>query len=204
MSDFDLDRLGSVWRQPPDPAEMERLQRTAAAVSRRARISQIFDIVAGIAVSTVVIFLVWANPTFDTFLMGGAAILVLLGSNMRLRRLRQVELRNLTGTTEDMLDQSIERVRTTLRHNRFTLIALGPALFLGYLLATAARQQIGPLVGAMRDPTLFRIVALGAAFAFVAGSVIALIFAMRRHRSELQRLTAMRESYRQERESTAP
>ena len=37
MSDFDLDRLGDVWRQQPDPAEMERLQRTAAAVSRRAR-----------------------------------------------------------------------------------------------------------------------------------------------------------------------
>ena len=33
MSDFDLDRLGDVWRQQPDPAEMERLRRTAIAVA---------------------------------------------------------------------------------------------------------------------------------------------------------------------------
>jgi len=204
MSDFDLDRLGDVWRRQPDPAEMERLQRSAAAVSRRARISQILDIVAGVVVSAVVIFLVWMNPTFNTFLMGGAAILVLLGSNVRLRKLRQVELRSLTGNTEEMLDQSIERLRTTLRHNRFTLVALGPALFLGYLLASAARQQIGSFVGGMRDPTLFRLVSLGGAIAFIAVSVIVLILAMRRQRSELERLTAMRESYRQERESTAP
>jgi hypothetical protein len=204
MSDFDLDRLGDVWRQQLDPAETERLQRTAAAVSRRARISQIFDIVAGVAVSAVVIFLVWMNPTFNTFLMGGAAILVLLGSNIRLRKLRQVELRSLTGTTEDMLDQSIERVRTALRHNRFTLLAGGPALVLGYLLASAASRQIGSLVGAISDPTMFRIILLGGALAFIAGSVIFLIFAMRRQRSELERLTAMRESYRRERESTAP
>ena len=204
MTDFDIDRLGDVWRQQPDPAEMERLQRTAAEVSRRARVSQILDIIAGVAVSLVVIFLVWTNPTFNTFLMGGAAILVLLGSNVRLRKLRQVELRSLTGTTEDMLDQSIERVRTTLRHNRFTLLAMGPALVLGYLLASAAGRQVGSFVGAMRDPTLFRIVWLGAALAFIAGSATVLVFRMRRQRSELDRLTAMRESYRQERDSTAP
>ena len=47
MSDFDLDRLGDVWRQQPDPAEMERLQRTAIAVARRARLSAILDICVG-------------------------------------------------------------------------------------------------------------------------------------------------------------
>ena len=29
MSDFDLDRLGGVWRQQPDPAELEALRRSA-------------------------------------------------------------------------------------------------------------------------------------------------------------------------------
>ena len=47
MTDFDLDRLGDVWRQQPDPAEMERLQRSAAAVSRRARWAQLVDIARG-------------------------------------------------------------------------------------------------------------------------------------------------------------
>ena len=44
MSDFDLDRLGDVWRQQPDPAEMERLQKSAAAVARRARRAQVVDV----------------------------------------------------------------------------------------------------------------------------------------------------------------
>jgi hypothetical protein len=202
MTDFDLDRLGDVWRQQPDPAEMERLQRTAAAVSRRARISQILDIVAGIAISAVVIFLVWTNPRFETFLMGAAAILVLLGSNIRQRTLRQVELKSLAGTTEDMLDQSIERVGTTLRHNRFTLIALGPTMVVGVLLASAA-DRAGSMLSLVGDPTV-RMLWLGATVIVIAGIFVALFLAVRRGQRELDRLQAMRESYRQERESSAP
>ena len=205
MSDFDLDRLGDVWRRQPDPAEMERLRRTAAAVSRRARFAQILDLVAGVTISAVVILLVWTNPRFETFLMGAAAILVLLGSNIRLRKLRQVELRSLTGTTEDMLDQSIERVRTTLRHNRFTLIAMGPALIVGYLLAsTADAERVNSLVRAMGDMTMFRVAWIGGTIVVVAAMFLVPIAAIRRQRSELERLTAMRETYRQERESSAP
>jgi hypothetical protein len=203
MTDFDLDRLGDVWRQQPDPAEMERLQRTAAAVSRRARISQILDIVAGVVISAVVIVLVWTNPRFETFLMGAAAILVLLGSNIRLRKLRQVELRSLAGTTEDMLDQSIERVSTTVRHNRFTLIALGPTMVVGVLFASAAdRGGRSPL--ALVGAPMVRMLWLGATIVVIAGIVVALVLAVRRGRRELERLQAMRESYRQERESSAP
>jgi len=90
MSDFDLERLGDVWRQQPDAAEMERLQRTAAAVSRRARYSQIVDVAAAVAIAGVVISLVASNPRGDAVLMGTAAILVLLYSNFRQRKLRQV------------------------------------------------------------------------------------------------------------------
>ena len=36
MSEIDLDHLGDVWRAQPDPAEIERLRRSAEAV-RRAR-----------------------------------------------------------------------------------------------------------------------------------------------------------------------
>jgi hypothetical protein len=198
MTDFDLDRLGDVWRQKLDPAEMERLQRTAAAVGRRARIAQILDILAGAAVSVVVIFLVWTNPRFETFLLGGAAILVLLVSNMRLRKLRQVELRSLAGSTEDMLDQSINRLETTLKYKRFSLIATGPALVVGFLLAWAA----GAYPGVMVLPAL-RLVWRGTTIALLAGVVVFLVIAIRRERRELQRLRAMRESYRLEGESSA-
>lgn len=199
MTDFDLDRLGDVWRQQPDPAEMERLQRTAAAVSRRARFSQILDIFAGVAVSVVVIFLVWTNPRFETFLIGGAAILVLLGSNIRLRKLRQVELRSLTGSTEDMLDQSINRLETAIRHKRISLILIGPGLILGALLAWAAGAS-----PAMLGVPTFRMVWRGTTIAVLAGIILFLIVAIRRERRELGRLNAMRESYRLERESSAP
>ena len=124
MTDFDLDRLGDVWRQQPDPAELERLQKSAATVARRARISQVTDIVVAVAVAAVVIFLVASNPRPVTVAVGGAAILVLLVGNIRLRRVRQIELKHLAGGTEEMLDQSIIRAETTVRHHRFSLLGL--------------------------------------------------------------------------------
>jgi protein-S-isoprenylcysteine O-methyltransferase Ste14 len=204
MTDFDLDRLGGVWRQQPDPEEMARLQRTAAAVNRRARLSRILDVAAGVVVSVAVILLVLSNPQIETFMMGAAAILVLLGSNIRQRKLRQVELKGLTGSTEDMLDQSIERVETQVRHNRFTLIAMGPVFAIAVLFAAAAERQPGSLMGRLSGAPLFRILWLGAWVAAIGCLLVFLIYAIRRGRRELERLAAMRESYRKEGESTAP
>src|SRR6476619_571627 len=133
MNDFDLDRLGDVWRQQPGPAEMERLQKSAAAVARRARLAQVTDIAVALAVAGVVIFLVASNPKPGTVLIGSAAILVLLFSNIRLRKVRRIELEQLTGGTEEMLDQSIARVETTLRHLRVSVIGFPVAAVLGAL-----------------------------------------------------------------------
>jgi hypothetical protein len=203
MTDFDLERLGDVWRQQPDPAEMERLQRSAAAVSRRARLSQIVDNLVAVAVTAVVIILVFANPRREAFLMGGAAILLLLYGTVRQRKLRQVELKSLTGTTEAMLQQSIERVETTLKHNRFTLVVLGPGVLVGIAFAAAA---IGPhgtfILPAVRDLPLVRTVFQGASVAVLAAFALFMVVAMRRGRRELERLKAMRQSYREEHEST--
>jgi len=201
MTDFDLDRLGDVWRQQPDAAEMERLQRSAAAISRRARFSQIIDIAAAVATAAVVIVLVNANPRTDAFLLGGAAILVLLYGNIRQRRLRQVELRSLAGSAENMLQQSVERVETTLKHNRLALLALGPACLVGVLFGLAAIGRSG--VSAIRDTPLLRALLLGGAFAALIAFSLFMIFAIRRGRRELERLEAMREAYRHEHESAA-
>ena len=195
MNEFDLDRLGDVWRQQPDPAEMERLQKSAAAVARRARITQVTDIVAAIAVAAVVIFLVANNPKPATVFVGGAAILVLLVSNIRLRRVRRIELGHLTGSTEEMLDQSIVRAEATLRHHRFGLIGSGPAFAFGIIVAAVTRgRDLLPLIqGGL-------LVALGVAV--VAGAFLYSLRGMRRARRELDRLRVMREAYRSERESS--
>lgn len=205
MTDIDLERLGDVWREQPDPAELERLKRSAGAVARRARLAQIVDVVAGIAVATVVVLLVLSNPKTQTLVMGAAAILVLLGSNVRLRRLRQVELRSLTGGTEDMLDQSIDRIETTLKHNRFSLIAIGPCIIVGILVAAFADgRRVGMLIPALRDAPLLRILWNGLFVAVLAVGAVFIALAIKRGKRELERLRVMRESYRHERESTAP
>lgn len=205
MTDFDLDRLGDVWRAQPDPAEIARLQRTAMAVSRRARWSQVVDIGAAIAVIAVVIFLVASNPKAETVLIGSAAVLVLLYSNVRLRRVRQVELKSLTGSTEEMLNQSIDRIDKTIRYNRFSLFAMGPGLLVGVLVAAAAVEKRGgaSIFGALYDEFAFLYLWRGVTIALLVGGVVFVSLAIRRGRRELERLVEMRNSYRQEHESSS-
>lgn len=199
MSDFDLDRLGDVWRQQPDPAEMERLQRSATAVARRARLAQVTDIVVAVAVAAVVVFLVASNPKPATILMGAAAILVLLFSNIRLRKVRRIELEHLTGGTEEMLDQSIVRVETTLRHLRVSVISFPVAAVVGALVAYAAQGR--RILDAAQDWPL-RSLLLPLGIVVVVGVMVFALRAIKRGRKELERLEAMREAYRREREST--
>ncbi len=200
MSDFDLDRLGDVWRQQPDPAEMERLQKSAAAVAARARRAQVVDVAAALLVSGVVIFLVAANPKPGTFLMGAAVIVILLAGNIRLRRVREIELRNLTGSTEEMLDQSINRMETTARYQRFVALGIAPAAAMGALVAWAAQGR--QLVPALQSGSPLRILWVVLGVAVLAGGIVYALRAMKRAKLELERLRAMREAYRRERDST--
>lgn len=199
MTDFDLDRLGDVWRQP-DPAEMERLQKSAAAVARRARFAQVIDVGAALLVSTVVIILVAANPRLGTVLMGMAGILILLAGTIRLRRVRQVELRNLTGGTEEMLDQSITRVETTVRHHRHGALIAGPGFVLGILIAWGTQGR--NLLSLFQNGSPLRILWLALGLALVAGVIVYSLRAMKRAQRELEHLRTMRQAYRREREST--
>ncbi|HTU12454.1 MAG TPA: hypothetical protein VMG08_16305 [Allosphingosinicella sp.] len=203
MTDFDLDRLGDVWRQDPDPGETERLRKSAAAVARRARVTQVIDIAAAVGVAAIVILLVLSNPKTDTLLIGAGAIAVLLGSNIRLRKLRQVELRNLTGSTEDMLDQSIARIEATLRYRRFSIAAIGPAFLIGLLVASMSEnRRLASIFPALENWPLLRFLWMGLGVAVVAVGTLFALRAMRRNRAELERLRAMREAYRHEGESS--
>lgn len=197
MTDFDLDRLGDVWRQQPDQAEMERLQKSAAAVARRARVTQVTDIAVALVVAAVVIYLVASNPRPGTVVMGGAAILVLLFSNYRLRKVRRIELAHLSGSTEEMLDQSIARVETTLRHLRVSIIGFPLTFLLGALVGYAT-QGHRILEAARGWPLRSLLAPLGALIAL--GVIVFCVRAMGRSRRELERLRAMREAYRREHE----
>lgn len=199
MNDFDLDRLGDVWRQQPDPAEMARLQKSAVTVARRARIKQVTDVLAAIAVAGIVISLVANNPKPGTVIMGSAAILILLFGHIRLRRIRRIELGHLTGGTEDMIDQSIDRMETTLRHLRFSMIGFLPTVLVGALVAYLSQSRA--ILPPVQDSPLRNVLpSLG--IVVVIGVMIFLVRAIRRGRRELERLRAMREAYRQEREPT--
>ena len=202
MTDLDLERLGDVWRQQPEPKELEELKRSGERVRRRARWLQVVDVLAALVVSAVVLFLVLRNPSSDTLVVGGGAILLLLVSQVRSRRFRQQELRSLSGSAEQMLDQSIERVRATLKHARFGLILFGPGMLLGIAVGYVVERRSGHALAERfsAQPGLSAMIMLVTVLA-IAGAVVQTVRTIRKSRHELERLTILRESYRQEQES---
>src|ERR1044072_351205 len=177
MSDFDLERLGDVWRQQPDAAEMERLQRSAVEVNRRARISRIVDVVTAVVVACVVIALVISNPRNETFVLGAGAIIILIYSNFRQRKLRAVELRGLTGNTETMLQQWIERVETTIRYNRYTVVMAIPGVAVGWRFAMASMGRQGDGVfPALHQMPLARMIVQGASIVALIAFILFMLY----------------------------
>jgi len=205
MNDFDLDRLGDVWRQPPEPAELEALLRSADAVRRRARWSQLVDVAAALVVIGLVAFLALSNPEKDALVVGGAMIAVLLYSLNRQRRLREAELRGLTGSVEEMLDQSIVHVQARLKRAKFAAIMMPTGFFLGLAFGylTDRRSLSGPLSWYHDQPGLAAVV-LVLACGSLAIATLFLLRSMGKSRQELGRLTSLREAYRREGEQVSP
>lgn len=199
MSEIDLDRLGDVWRAQPDPAEIERLRHAAEAVRRRARWGQLADFWLAIIVACVILALVIANPQLKTALVGGFVIIYMLYSTVRQRRLRAVELKTLTGSTERMLDQSIEQAEATAKRSRMNLIMTGPALLLGLGFAAVLDRAGGP--SPLQKLSSIPWVGMFAVPALVVALAVASLYSWRtniRSRREVQRLGALRDAYRAE------
>lgn len=202
MTDFDLDRLGDLWRVQPDSAEMERLSRSAESAARRARWGHVADLALSALVSIAVIALVWSNPTLKTGLVGAAAILLMLSSHVRQRQLRKLELEGMTGSSEQMLDQSITRVEATLKRIRFGLVSVAPGFLVGIGFAATLRSGDGSVLERLRENE--STVAL-VAVAIVAGTLALSAYfvnMVRRNRAELERLTTLRDAYRRETEDS--
>ena len=198
MTDLDLERLGDVWRQPPAPAELEELRRSAETVRRRARWAQLADLLTALAVGGLVLLLVLSNPKIDTFLVGSAAILVLLFGQYRQRRLRQDELRALAGSTQEMLDQSIARVEATAKRARFQLIGIVPSFLLG--LGVAALVDLrsgGGFLTRIGEQYSGGVLGIGALI-FLALATHHFRKVLRTSRQELERLRALRDRYASE------
>ena len=87
------------------------------------------DVAAGLVVAGLVLFLALSNPERDALVGGGIAIVVVLYSLIRQRRLREEELRGLTGSAEEMLDQSVIRVQATLKRAKFGAVMSRPSSF---------------------------------------------------------------------------
>ena len=128
-------------------------------------------------------------------LVGGAAILVLLLSQARTRRLRAEELRSLTGSTQEMLEQSIARAEATLKRSRFQLLAIAPSFALGLFLAATADRDSGNFAASLfLEPGLPLAIAI-AAVLVLALLAISLARSMRSTRNELERFIAHRDSF---------
>ena len=199
MTEFDLDHLGDVWRAQPDPAEIERLRRSAEAVRRRARWGQLADSWLALLVSSVVLTLIISNPRIETGLVGGAAILLMLFSTLRPRRMRAAELATLGGSTEHMLDQSILRAEATVKRAGLSLLLIAPgyALGLGFGAMLDRGQGSGLLARLTSQPF---VASLAAIFTLIAVAAISAHFIRirRQARQELERLTQLRRAYEAE------
>ena len=201
--DLDLDRLGDLWRTEPDPQEMQRLQRAATSAARRARWGQVSDYLLAALVSIAIIAIVASNPSLKVGLAGAAAILVMLFGTNYQRRLRRTELKALTGSSEEMLDQSIERLVATRKRAAFGLLMAIPSVLIGLGLGAVIESDSSELIARWRENPealrLFEAVVVGVLVMFL----VQMFVAARRSRTELARLRALREAYRQENESAA-
>ncbi|HEV2748364.1 MAG TPA: hypothetical protein VGW34_13830 [Allosphingosinicella sp.] len=203
MTDIDLDKLGTVWRGSLADEQISDLVRSARKVSRRARIGLMLDQVGAALVVLAVLVIVAVDGEADTIFFGSVAILVLVLSQLRQRRYRQIEVRSLTGGTEAMIEQLIERQRASLKRVRFGLWIIGPATVAGVLFASTigGSAEYEMLSRRIADPQL-RIVLMGLATLLITGTAVHLALTIRRYRGEIERLMALRDAYRREHESS--
>ncbi len=203
MSDFDLDRLGELWRQDPEPAEVERLRRAAARVSRRARMAQLADTIGAIIVSASLVAVTTINHEPRTILIVTAALLLILFTFVRNRKLREAEIRMLSGTTEEMLDQSIERARTTRKRMRFNLVSVPVAIVIYSVLISLGRGTENSILRArlhLSEDMIF----VGAIMLVLVAGLLTVGYARTfiRSRIELGWLERLRDAYRRERDES--
>lgn len=205
MNDFDLERLGSLWRTEPAAEEMRALKRSADLARRKARWLTILDYALAAVTIGAVLLILAVNPRPEALLVGGAAVLVMVTSLLRRRRLRQFELQGLVGDTESMLESSIVRIDATVKRAKSGLMVIGPSIVLGLLFAFIVdRGGGGAALPSIEGGAWRGLVVRGLFIFIVVVTVVQLVLSIRRSRAELNRLVQMREAFRQEHERSRP
>lgn len=200
MTDLDLERLGDVWRQQPDPQELEALKRSAEQVSRQARRAQFLDSGLAIVVSAVLLVLAISHPEPATLLLGGAAIVFMLTSTVRQRKLRELEVKSLTGTAEEMLQQAVSSAEATLKRQRFGLITSPPAVLLGFAFAATLDEGLERFLDKLRGEALGSVLIAVLLLMMSLIGYAYLVRQMNQTKKQLERLRALRDSFRHERQ----
>jgi hypothetical protein len=205
VNEFDLDRLGSLWRTEPGAEELSKLRRSAESARRRAYWTSLLDYgLAAIAVSTVLMILAF-NPNFEAILVGAAAVVVAIMSLTGRKRARRIELQSLAGDTESMLETSIAAVETRLKRSKSGLMVLGPSILLGVLFGFIVDKGGGGAALPTLEGEAWRGMVVRGLLIFIIGlTTIQLILSVRRSRAELDRLFQLQEAYRLEHEATPP
>jgi hypothetical protein len=203
VNEFDLDRLGSLWRTEPGAEELRELRRSAESARRRAYWTSLLDYgLAGVAVGTVLLILAF-NPKFEAIMVGAAAVVVAIISLTGRKRARRIELQSLAGDTESMLESSIARVETNLKRSKSGLMVIGPSILLGVLFGFIVDKGGGGAALPTLEADAWRgLVVRGLLIFIIGATIIQLILSVRRSRAELDRLFQLREAYRLEHEAT--
>src|SRR3546814_19901661 len=82
----------------------------------------IVDYTLATACVLTIIYLIASTPKLEVMAVGGVALFMLVTGQLRQRRLRQLELKGLTGGTASMIDQSIVRAEATLKRTKSSLL----------------------------------------------------------------------------------
>lgn len=204
MSEIDLDRLGDLWRTPPDAAELDQLRRSAEAVRRRARLGQVTEFWLAAVVSAIVIALIFSNPRVETALFGGAAIMAMLFSTIRQRRLRQAELKTLAGSTDQMLNQTVARLQATVTRARLNLIGAPPAVLIGLAFGWTLDSGAGsPVFTRFSTSPLTPLLVAALIFLILGGALVHFGRALRRARMQLDQIIRLRDDFQSETDRSA-
>lgn len=205
MNDFDLDRLGSLWRTEPAAEEMRKLKRSADLAKRKALWLTILDYTLAVVTIGAVLLILTVNPKFEAVLVGGAAVFVMITSLLRRRRLRRIELQGLVGDTESMLESSIVRLESTVKRAKSGLMVIGPSIFLGLLFGFIVDKGGGGAALPTIEGEAWRgVVVRGLVIFIVVATITQLVLSIRRSRAEIDRLTQLRDAFRLEHEGKSP
>jgi hypothetical protein len=196
----DLDDLAALWAEEPSLNERSELCALAQRVSWRATLFQYWDAGLGVAIAAAVLLAILARPAPLTLAIGLIAAAGVLWSTRKRHLLKKrVALLLRVSERTKFLDLEIRRVKTDL-HLALVGLSASPLAILLFGMLTHSFDQGGSLAGfgqAVAEKLTDGLIgpALMAAMLTV---IIQQVQIVRGLRSELRRLVALSDEYREE------